>query len=246
MITRFFAAVGRHRRVLLGAGLVLSAGYLLVQARVPELGQRAFPAMLAAAGGFILLAVVALAWGRPRDLLVWPEVPAFGTSGPPVYVFIALAFLVMATGLVGNVIRDWAVDPFLSDQLLPLIWGVVALLNIAIAWRGRGVQLRPDGLRQPGLIGWLVVPWEAAPTVPDLPPAPNAVTVPLKYGRPDLVPRGGLGASRRRLSTSEVEPWLLTEAIRHYVAHPEHRAAIGTAAEYDRLRKELTRPGGSR
>lgn len=193
-------------------------------------------------GVLLLLAIVSLAWSRPRAFVVRPGVPAFSNPPQPMYVFLSLAFLIMATGQAGNVIRDWGSDPFLSEQLPNLMWAVLALLYLTVTWRGQSVQLRPDGLWQPGIIGWLVVPWEAAPTVPALPPAPNANIVPLAYGRPDLVRRDRLYTFRKGLHTSDIEPWLLTAAISHYVEHPEHRAAIGTGAEYDRLRSELHDP----
>jgi hypothetical protein len=41
------------------------------------------------------------------------------------------------------------------------------------------------------------------------------------------------------LRTDGVDPRLLAAAIRYYVEHPEHRPAIGTQAEYDRLMAEL-------
>jgi len=37
-----------------------------------------------------------------------------------------------------------------------------------------------------------------------------------------------------------VHPWFLADAIRWYANHPEHRAAIGTDAEHDRLVGALT------
>lgn len=242
MLTGFFAAVGRHRRIILGVGLILAAGYLVVHAWMPTLGQRAFPAMVAAYGVLLLLAVVALAGRRPNAFLVRPDVPAFSTAPRPVFVFTALAFLLLGTGMVGNVIRDWGSDPFLSDQLPGLGWGAIALLHVALAWRDTSVQLRPEGLWQRGITGWLIIPWDASPTVPTLPPPPNAGTVRLNFGRPELVRRQGLHAYRDRVRTFDIEPWLVTAAIRYYVTHPEHRPAIGTSAEYDRLRSQFHDP----
>ncbi len=37
----------------------------------------------------------------------------------------------------------------------------------------------------------------------------------------------------------DVAPPFLAAAIGHYVRHPEHRAAIGTPEEHDRLRRAL-------
>jgi hypothetical protein len=156
-----------------------------------------------------------------------------------VSVFFALAFLTMGTDRLGTVIRDWDADPRLADHLLSLGWAVLVLPMILIAWRDTNVRLRPDGLWQRGVTGWLVVPWEAAPTVASLPPSPTATTVRLDYGRPELVRRRGIHLSPHRLRTDSVDPRLLAAAIRYYGDRPEHRPAIGTRAEYDRLMAAL-------
>jgi hypothetical protein len=235
VITRFLAAVGRHRRIILTVGLALSAGYLLVHVWVPSLGQRAFPAMSATAAVFLVLAVVAAARRRPTTFVVQPRLPAFSTPAQPAFVFIALTFLTIGTGMAGNVIRDWGSERLLTDRFLGIGWFALALLNVAVAWRDQSVQLRPDGLWQRGITGWLVVPWDAAPAVPTLPPPPRANTVPLTYGQPDLVRRHGLHVHGYALRTQDIDPRLITAAIRHYVAHPEHRPEIGTQTEHDRL-----------
>ena len=239
MITRLLAAVGRRRRVILAAGLVLSAGHVLAHLWVPALGRRTFPAMVATMVAFLLLSVVAASWRRPRSFVVQPHVPAFGTPPQPAFVFMALAFLVMGTGMAGNVVRDRTSEPFLPEHLMELAYAGVAVIWVALVWRDPGVQLRPDGLWQRGALGSLVVPWEASPTVPTLPPDPNARTVRLTYGRPGVVRRHGLHLYRHRLRTEAVDPRLITGAIRFYNAHPEHRPAIGTEGEYDRLMRGL-------
>jgi hypothetical protein len=233
VITGFFAAVGRHRRVILAVGLVLAVVYLSMHFWVPSLGRRAFPVMTAGTAVFILLGIIAVAWNRPNALTVEPRVPAFSAPPQPSFVFIALAFLLIATGIVGTAIRDRGEEPLLPDQLLALSWAIVLLLWVVLAWRGTRVQLRPDGLWQRGITGWLVIPWDALPTVPTLPPSPTARTVRLKYGRPELVRRHGLHVYRHQLHTDEIDPRFLCAAIRYYIAHPEDRPAIGTHAEYE-------------
>ncbi|GAA4578633.1 hypothetical protein GCM10023176_54930 [Micromonospora coerulea] len=235
MIARFLAATGRRRRVILVVALVLSVGYLLLHVWVPSLGQRTFPAMATASAVFLMLGTVASARDRPKAFLVQPRVPAFSASPQPALVFMALAFFPIATGMVGNVIRDWGSEPFLPDQQLELSWAAVLVPWIVIAWRDTSVQVRPDGLRQRGITGWLVVPWDAVPTVPTLPPSPRARTVRLNFGRPELVRRHGLHVYRQRLRSDDIDPEFLCAAIRYYLAHPEHRPAIGTQAEYDRV-----------
>ncbi|MET8150142.1 hypothetical protein ACIBSW_08480 [Actinoplanes sp. NPDC049668] len=242
MITWFLAAAGRHGRIILATGLALSAGFLLLQAQVPELGQRAFPILMIVVLVLLLPGVASFAGRRPNAFVVRPDVPAFSTPPRPTYTFLALACLVMATGRTANVIRDWGSDPFLSEQLPELLSTAVTLLFVAVAWGDSSVQLRPDGVWQRGITGWLVIPWDASPAVPSLPPAPNATTVPLTCARPELVRRSGLHVFRKKLRTTDIEPWLITAAIRYYVANPGDRPAIGTAAEHDRLRSELLDP----
>ncbi len=235
MITRFLAAVGRHRRTILVVALVLAAVYLLMHFWVPSLGRRAFPVMTTATALSLLLGVIALARDRPKALVVEPRMPAFSAPPHPFYLFMALASLLITTGSLGTVIRDRAQESIVPDQLVEVSWAIVPLLWIALAWRGTRVQLRPDGLWQRGITGWLIIPWDASPTVPALPPSPTARTVRLKYGRPELVRRHGLHVYGHRLHTEDIDPRFLCTAIRYYIAHPEHRSAIGTHDEYERV-----------
>lgn len=114
--------------------------------------------MSAAIAVFLVLAVAAVAWRQPTAFVVQPHVPAFGAPAQPVFLFLALAFLTLATGTTGTVLRDWESDPFRPDQLIELGNAAVAILWIVVAWRDTSVQLRPDGLWQRGITGWLVVP----------------------------------------------------------------------------------------
>ncbi|MFG2106163.1 hypothetical protein [Micromonospora chersina] len=77
-------------------------------------------------------------------------------------------------------------------------------------------------------------------------PAARTKILALTYARPELVRRRGLVLGHQLLSIDNVAGWFIADAIRHYVTHPERRAAIGTEAEYGRLlhaiRNELTDP----
>ena len=159
VITQALGAVGRHRRVVLGAGLVLAAGYLVIHLWIPSPGRRAFPAMAVATAVLLLLSVVATARPRPQSFVVDPAARAFRTPPQPAFVFVALAFLPLATGMAGNVVRDRGSEPFLPDQLVELGYAVVLILWVVIAWRDDSVQLRPDGVWQRGITGWLVATW---------------------------------------------------------------------------------------
>lgn len=239
MITRFLAVVGRHRRLILVVAVLLSSGHLLVGLQVPSLAQRAHPATSAAVAVFLLSAAVAAAWSRPRAFVVRPRVPAFSTPSHPALLFATLALLVLVTRMVGRMLRDLQSQRLLPDQFESLGWVAVLALWIVVVWRDTGVQLRPEGLWQVGFVGRVVVPWDASPTVAEGPPPGHAATVRLGYGRPELVRRHGVFPRRDRLRTPDIDPRLVTAAIRHYVRHPEHRPAIGTRAEYDRLMAQL-------
>jgi len=235
VITRVLAAAGRHRRIIVVAGLLVSAGYLMIEAWAPSQDRWAFRVMSTADLVCLLLVIiVVVGWRQPRTFVVRPNVPAFGTPPHPAVTFMLLALFLQAAINVGNAIRDWGSEPFL-DLALDLFWAPLIAVLIASGWPATSVQLRPEGLWQQGIGGWLVVPWDASPTVPRLPPPAYAHTVSLTYGRADLVRRTGIHVHGRRLRTTDIDPWLITAAIRYYVAYPEHRPAIGTKAEHDRL-----------
>jgi len=135
----------------------------------------------------------------------------------------------------------------LVDTLLPAVLALVAAVPLARSLRVPGqVELRPSGLRVPGRWRAVDVPWEALR--PGTPWAPR-----LRTQRLDLVVATGylvLPPSERRavlgvpIDVLDVHPWFLADAVRYYVAHPEHRAAIGRRAELERLTLRL-RDGGA-
>ncbi|SCL62085.1 hypothetical protein [Micromonospora chersina] len=135
----------------------------------------------------------------------------------------------------------------------PLRWTLVAayvVLGVAITagqWRRLPfVTLTAAGVTCGAPRPLAVVPWEALGT--EMPVGPGAAGryLRLPIVRPELVrragrwPRTGVLVPVRELT---VAPALLAAAIQHYATHPQHRAAIGSPAEYDRLRHALT--GGS-
>jgi hypothetical protein len=106
-------------------------------------------------------------------------------------------------------------------------------------WSGRpAVELTPVGVRVLAPLGSLAVPWEGlAPGYP-LQPKRRADTLTLTVAQENLARRRGI--AMLALGWLDIHPWFLADAIRYYVAHPEHRAAIGTAEEHDRLRHLLS------
>jgi hypothetical protein len=195
-----------------------------------------FPATLLA------LSLSLLEWQRPRPatLLIQPSVQAFATAPRWSQVYLAVAFTFLASLTLANLRLTDRADLVITGPFLLLFLPLVGL-HVAAAWRGLTVQLRPDGVYQHDFAGSLTVPWEAlAPGHPSR-PAVRAGTLILTYVRPELVRRRGiLVLGRRRLRIDNVHAWFIADAIRHYVDHPQHRAAIGEPAEYRRLWQALT------
>ncbi|MGW5667809.1 hypothetical protein [Micromonospora sp. NPDC003776] len=128
-----------------------------------------------------------------------------------------------------------------ESTLLPLavLLAAVLLLLVVVYWRRVPlVALTPEGITT-GAPRGVVVPWDALDPSAVVPAGGGSLRLPVV--RPDLVRGGRRGRDRISLPTRElaVAPALLAAAIAYYTAHPEHRAGIGTAAEYGRFRREL-------
>ncbi|MEU5961472.1 hypothetical protein ABZ777_09720 [Micromonospora parva] len=240
MIEKLSAATVRHRHVVLTLGLLLVG----VNAAAPEsasaVGQRLL--FLLSLTALVLAAVVMGV--RPASFVVQPQIPAFATPGPAWTVFFALGYLGPASAHIGALLRasrQGTLSTF--DVVLGVLWVLLAALMVTWAWRGHGVRLHPSGVRQTWPLGSLTVPWEAM-LAPQVPPVNNRRPwLPMRITEPELVRGRGIPRSRRALRTDVVDPGFLASAIGHYVAHPEHRAAIGSHAEYERLRVELPARG---
>ncbi|GIF70641.1 hypothetical protein [Asanoa siamensis] len=133
------------------------------------------------------------------------------------------------------------------DGLLSVVFGLLAAALLARSVLvPTTVELNADGLRIPGRLHRVDVPWAAIR--PGTPWAPVLRTQRLEL----LIGTGYLvrppSERRQRLDVPidvlDIHPWFLADAIRYYVAHPEHRAAIGRPAELERLSRRL-RDGGA-
>jgi hypothetical protein len=135
---------------------------------------------------------------------------------------------------------DWqlGVIQVAGTAVLGLLTTVMLGLWLYPLWAGRpAVELTRDGVRVLAPLGYLAVRWEGlAPGYP-LRPKQRADTLTLTVAQENLARRRGLVVLG--LGWLDIHPWFLADAIRYYVAHPEHRAAIGTAEEHDRLRHLL-------
>ncbi|MGW3859460.1 hypothetical protein [Micromonospora arida] len=240
MIDKLAAATVRHRHVVLTLGLLLVG----VNAAAPEpasvVGQRLLIISSLAA---LVLAIVVMGV-RPACFVVQPQIPAFATPGPAWTVFFAVGYLGPVSTRINALVRSTREGTLSTfDLVFDVLWMVLAALLVAWAWRGHGVRLHPSGVRQTWALGSLTVPWEAL-LAPQIPPAGNRRPwLPMRITEPRLVRRYGIPPSRGALRTDIVDVGFLAAVIGHYVAHPEHRAAIGSQAEYERLRAALTRRG---
>ncbi len=240
MLAAFSAVTVRYRRPILTIALVLAVVLAVGRRLSDQLGSILGIATILA--GMLALSLAILALLRPRQavFLVKPEVRAFATEPSAFQVYIAVAYMFLASLPLGA--RD--LDEIYGghpSMVLPLLLLVGVGVHVAGGWRGVSVELRPDGICQRDFTGSLMVPWEAlAPGRPSQ-PAVRASTMALTYAQPDLVRRRGiLPHGRRRLRIDNIHPWFIADTIRHYVDHPQHRAAIGEPAEYQRLLHALT------
>lgn len=240
MIDKLSAATVRHRHVVLALGLLLVGVNAATPGSASIVGLRLLILTSLAA---LILAIVIMGV-RPAYLVVRPQVPAFATPGPAWTVLFALGYLGPASTRIDALARSARQGtPSTFDVVLDVLWVGLTALLVAWAWRGHGVRLHPSGVRQTWPLGSLTVPWEAllAPQIPSA--ADRRPWLPMRITEPRLVRRRGIPRSRGALRTDIVDAGFLAAVIGHYVAHPEHRAAIGSQAEYERLRAALPRRG---
>ncbi|MCW6005964.1 hypothetical protein K1W54_15460 [Micromonospora sp. CPCC 205371] len=165
------------------------------------------------------------------------------------------ALLVMVSVNFGTALsftREPAGDPEPEGLLAALDAAIMAILGSAAVvatglqltaiWAGwPQVELTPEAVRVKAPFGYIAVPWQALRPGYPWRPSLRADTLALTIDQPHLIHRRGLIGASRAVPTFwlDIHPWFLADAIRYYVAHPEHRAAIGTATEHDRLRQTL-------
>ncbi|MBQ1045498.1 MULTISPECIES: hypothetical protein [unclassified Micromonospora] len=160
-----------------------------------------------------------------------------------------VGFLTVLTGFVlyraivsgdGAVEGSW--DWGLAAFFLPF-----AIVFTALGWfRVPVVELTPEGITHGRHERRWFVPWAALDPQGQVGWRPGNRTISLPVARPDLIRAGrGVGRDGTTMAVREVDvaPALVAGAIRHYLTHSEHRAAIGTGAEYARLVRALAGEG---
>ncbi|MGW4152641.1 hypothetical protein ACWEDF_05750 [Micromonospora chersina] len=246
MISKVSAAAVRHRHAVLLLGLLVAGVNAAAVGFASSLGQELFTPFLLLAVAALLLSVIAVGI-RPACFVVLPQVPAFATPAPAWKVFFALGFLGPGSANVGALVRSARAGLVSTlDVVMTITWLALVALLIVEAWRGHDVRLRPHGIEQRWVLGSLTVPWEALPAAQVPPGADRPSRLRMTFAEPLLVRRRGLPWSWNALRTDSVDARFLSAAIRHYVGHPEHRAVIGSQAEYRRLLAQLADPDGGR
>ncbi|SCE76793.1 hypothetical protein GA0070564_101817 [Micromonospora mirobrigensis] len=123
--------------------------------------------------------------------------------------------------------------------------GLVAVGTVLLGWRrAPGVELTPDGVTHRHLEREVFVPWAALDPVGRVGSGRGFGAISLPVQRPELLRGSGWGRNREQVATTELDlaPTRLAAVLRHYVTHPEDRAAIGTREELARLRQLLGDP----
>ncbi|SBT51539.1 hypothetical protein [Micromonospora auratinigra] len=236
------AALRRQRAtVLIALGVGLGTGLLLFWAK----GVGGFVALLAPLPA--LAFVVLTLWHLFRapgtaELRVDPGSRSFFSAPRRLPTLLAVLSGWLAFQAVDGV-RQADEDRVLV--LLAALAALVCVMSVLVSWsRVPFVAVTPEGLSIGAPRPQAVVPWvtldQQAPARP-----PNGIDTVLRLTvtRPELTRRAGWWARKPffvPVRELEVAPALLVDAIRYYVAHPEHRAAIGTPEEYARLRQALT------
>ncbi len=243
MITAGSAAVARHRRAALAAGITAATAAWGALVLSDEAGGFLTGLYLGAAGCLLAAGVTGVADRRRagRDFTV--DGGAFGTHRGATIVLAGLAHIALIAAFGGPgmwLLRSGGFDP--AWLVLLVLTAAPFPVYAAGLWRGVGVTLTAHGLRVDRLAGTLSVPWAALEPGDAARPLTGGREVALRYARPDLVRARGLVPVRDRFLVEGTTSGFTAAAVRHYAAHPDRRAAIGTAAEHDRLRRGLADP----
>ncbi|WP_412537911.1 PH domain-containing protein [Longispora sp. K20-0274] len=227
MATAGLRPIGHNLAVFLGPPLVSVALYLAAWAVAPA----DYEYMIGVAPAFAVLSGFGLA-NRWYDWApVTPRVRALLVRRGR---FTAPAHLVrraVGGGLGLGFVACFAAQPLLRGHGSALVlYAPVVLAASAITWVPRPrVELSPAGVTLRREAGRRVfVGWDQITLIGYGPGGPDVFVH--AAGRPPFE----LGA--RRLAT---HPAILADALWYYRHHPEHRPAVGTVAEHDRLLTEL-------
>jgi len=134
------------------------------------------------------------------------------------------AYVLLLTSQVSLAIDTARADVAVAASVV----AAVAAWMLLRIWRAPvNIELRPDGVHLPtGTLAWEMLK-RGTPRQPK--PTTQRLEIDARRSGVHEVAIDGL----------DINPWFLADAIRYYVAHPEHRASIGRPAEHQRLRQRM-------
>jgi hypothetical protein len=197
----------------------------------------------------IYLLVTRAARRQPSTLLVSASASSF-MAGPSVKrtgpIVIALGWLTAVTLPTERIPNgDQMRVATFSTSLLIVTAVLMTIMIVAISLRmvRPHLTLNPDGVRTQSLFRHTAMAWDQLDRTGTTSPSRDEKT--LHVNRTGHLVAGAPSTSVKiPVSDLHIDPDFLAATIRHYVEHPEHRYAIGTADELRRLQSTLSGPGG--
>lgn len=241
MLIKLCSWVGRNRVVVLVVSVVLSAGLGWLREGTGPDNDLAFAASTAILVGLFALALFALQGYHPADLEVRPQEPAFVNLPHAGQVLISAAYTAFGGANSVGLLFDDALTSRLTGVFVAL-WVVVLALSWWLVFRDQGVRVRPTGIEDRQGFGTLFVPWVAFTGVahPAFANGRDKVALTFAAAGPEPIRKTGWRPAgyRSALPSTALDSRFLAFLIHEYAHHPEHRAAIGTEAEWERLTTE--------
>lgn len=124
-----------------------------------------------------------------------------------------------------------------AAYLLVALIGVPICVRMAVIGRAL-VRLTPEGIERRDWLGTVSLPWASLyPSPPQFVDSFGQRSLRLPVGKNAAIHRRGLVRRPRELPLNmlDVNPGFLSDALEHYVHHPQYRSAIGTVDEHRRL-----------
>ncbi|MEU5791112.1 PH domain-containing protein [Micromonospora purpureochromogenes] len=196
--------------------------------------------VLAPVAGYLLLTRAVR--GRPATFRVDPAGRRFTAPAAPAW---AGPWSIIVTWLAGGLLLTERVPGEYGVRFLEsgdaLVWNMVAVVAVLVVVvlvllddRPR-LTLDETGITVRGLARGRTVRWDRL--LPGGPPAPaGKAFATLDLSEQPRMPAGRPVPRSLAVGPAHVDAVFLAGSVRHYVAHPERRSAIGTAAELASLR----------
>jgi hypothetical protein len=155
----------------------------------------------------------------------------------PIWLFLVIA-MAPWWPTYGGRYREEAFDPVVwAPYLLVVLILVPVWVRMVVIGRAL-VRLTPEGIERRDLLGMVSLPWASLHSGPSqFGDSFGQRLLQLPVGKDAAIHRRGLVRRPRDLPLQilDVNPGFLSDALEHYVHHPQYRSAIGTVEEHRRL-----------